>query len=125
MKSDEKFKIAGSIVNVKLCKSRSAIANRVTPLLFSQVQGFIPELSLFLFLQEQGRVHGAGLGMYFDDNKDFKFSYGNFLDKITNNKEYYKIFLDIAMDELKKLPTEPFIEKENTLNTASDIYNNI
>lgn len=110
MKEDEKFKIPGSLVTVSAVKSRSAIANRPTPLVFNQISGFDPDLSLFVMLYEAGRIHGAGLGMFFDDRNDLKFSFGTFKDKIKSNPELYKVFMETALDELKQYPTNQDVE---------------
>lgn len=115
LKEDEKFKIAGSIVSASLVKSRSARANTATPLLFSQDTGFDPILSLFLFLQEKGRINGSGVGMFLDDRNDMKFSMGTFKNKALTNPEFSKLFMDIAHDELSKIPRRP-----SEINNSSD-----
>lgn len=122
LKEDEKFKIPGSIVTVSLVKSRSARANTSTPLLFNQNSGFDPILSLFLFLQETNRINGAGVGMFFDDRSDMKFSMGNFKDKVINNPDFAKLFTEVAYDELKKIPKKP---EENKTSTDRTIVDNI
>lgn len=129
MKSDEKFKIPGSLITVSAVKSRSAIADRPTPLVFNQISGFDPDLSLFVMLYDSGRIHGSGLGMYFDDRNDLKFSFGTFKEKISTNRELYELFMQVALDELKKLPTNQDIHNTsespsyllNLLNSESDI----
>lgn len=103
LKSDEKFKVPGSLVDVTLVKSRSARANQTTTLLFNQNTGFDPVLSAFLFMQQKGRVHGAGVGLYIDDHKEFKFSMGNFKEKM-KNEDFYNMFMDAYSDELFKIP---------------------
>lgn len=105
MKPDEKFKIPGLIVTLSAVKTRSSIPGRTTPLVLNQATGFDPDLSLFAMLYENGRVHGSGLGMYFDDRNDLKFSFGNFKEKIKTNKDLYDLFMNVSLDELKKLPT--------------------
>nr|DAE38924.1 MAG TPA: Protein recA [Caudoviricetes sp.] len=103
LKSDEKFKVPGSLVDVTLVKSRSARANQKTTLLFNQNTGFDPVLSAFLFMQERGRVHGAGIGLYIDEHKDMKFSMGNFKDKM-QKPEFYDMFMNAYSEELFKIP---------------------
>lgn len=106
LKSDEKFKVNGSLVDISLVKSRNSRANQVTTLVFNQETGYDPDLSLLVFLNNAGRVHGAGVGLFFDDHSDFKFSMGNFKQKL-HNPDFYNLFKSVAMDELKKLPSNP------------------
>lgn len=110
LKGDEKFKVNGSLVDVSLVKSRNSRANQTTTLVFNQETGYDPELSLLVFLNNSGRIHGAGIGLYFDDATNMKFSMGNFKTKLKENKDFYDWFMRVAMDELKKLPARPDME---------------
>ena len=126
LKQDEKFKVPGSLVEATLVKSRSSRANKKTILLFNQNIGFDPVLSSFLFMQQAGRINGAGIGLYLDDNKNMKFSMGNFKEKM-NNKEFYDVFIKAYMEELDKVIESPVDTNEtfNNLKLANDINKNI
>ena len=121
MKADEKLHVAGSLVSIENTKSRSAAAGRKTTLVFTYEYGFDPELSLFLMLQDAGRVHGAGIGYYLDDYKDYKFSLRQFKDKLKENPEFYKIFTRVALDELKKYLVEQNTTIDQRMAVTSDI----
>ena len=105
LKENEAFNIAGSIVEVSLVKSRSNRANQSTKLVFNQVTGFDPILSLFVFMKEHGRVNGAGVGLYIDNHNEFKFSQKNLKEKLNENPEFKKVFMDACADELTKIPS--------------------
>ena len=105
LKADEKFKVAGSLVDVTNTKSRSAGAGQTSTMVFTYDHGFDPELSLFMLLQNNGRVNGAGIGYYFDDRSDFKFSLKGFKEKLRKDPEFYKLFMEVAKSELEKLPS--------------------
>ena len=105
LKADEKFKVAGSLVDVTNTKSRSAGAGQTSTMVFTYDHGFDPELSLFMLLQNNGRVNGAGIGYYFDDHTDFKFSLKGFKDKLRKDPDFYKLFMEVAKSELEKLPS--------------------
>ena len=74
-------------------------------MVFTYDHGFDPELSLFMLLQNNGRVNGAGIGYYFDDHTDFKFSLKGFKDKLRKDPDFYRLFMEVAKSELEKLPS--------------------
>lgn len=125
LKGDEKFKINGSLVDISLVKSRNSRANQTTTLVFNQESGYDPELSLLVFLNQSNRVHGAGIGLFFDDRNDMKFSMGNFKKKL-QNPDFYSLFKSIAIDELKKLPGRPnFDDIKSQCKTTVDLLNDV
>jgi energy-coupling factor transporter ATP-binding protein EcfA2 len=121
LKENEKYHIAGTLVEATLIKSRSNRPNQTTTFVYDYDSGFDPILSLYVFLNEAGRVNGAGVGMYLDDYKDFKFSMGNIKQKLQNSPEFYSIFKKIALDELSKLPKLQREEPKIEHNMANDI----
>jgi RecA/RadA recombinase len=125
IKPDEKFHVHGALVNATLCKTRSAMANQSTVLMLDLSIGFDPDLSLFIMLQEAGRIHGAGLGMYFDDKNDHKFSMGTFKEKIHKDPELYQIFIETCLDHLKSIPERQTIGEYDGINTCQNILNMI
>ena len=122
LKENEKYKIAGSLVDVTFVKSRSNRPNVLTTLVFDQDKGFDPLLSLYVFLQEKGRINGSGVGMYIDDAKDYKFSMGNIKEKISSKPEFKKLFMGAAFEELCKLPKLPTTELEEQRETTDELY---
>ena len=103
LKGDEKYKVWGSLVEATLVKSRSARSNQKAMLLFNHDTGFDSLLSALIFMQNTDRIHGAGIGLYLDDNKDMKFSMGNFKEKM-QNEEFFNMFMGAYLEELKKIP---------------------
>lgn len=86
------FGIDGTMSTISLVKSRTARPNRGTTLVFNYDTGFDPELSLFIMLKEAGRLNGAGVGYYFGERSDKKFSQKNFLEKLHTDQELFDIF---------------------------------
>jgi len=105
LKEDETFGINGSIVELTLVKSRTSRAGLVTPLVFDQNKGFDPELSLFIMMKSLDKINGAGIGMYFGDNKEYKFSQKNFKNKL-KDPEFRAIFTKEVFEVLRSIPVE-------------------
>lgn len=122
LKDDEKFHIAGSLTKVTFVKSRSNRPNVETTLVFDQGKGFDPILSLFIFLKDKNRINGAGVGMYIDTFKDYKFSMGNVKEKINTIPEFRTIFMKAAQEELCLLPTLPTNELDKQREITDDLY---
>jgi hypothetical protein len=123
LKENEKYHIAGSLVEATFIKSRSNRPNQTATFVYDYDHGFDPILSLYLFLNERGRVNGSGVGMYLDDYNEFKFSMGNLKDKLAGNPEFYKIFQDIALDELSKIPKVQKDDEEMERNMTDEMLN--
>ncbi|MBQ8131007.1 MAG: hypothetical protein IJ193_00785 [Bacilli bacterium] len=122
LKPTETFHVDGHIVNVSNMKSRSSAANHSVPLVFEQNTGFNSVLSIIQFLKESNRINGSGVGLYFDDNKEFKFALGNVLEKL-ENPAFRKVFENVAFDQLSKLCVDSF-QLEN-VSKNNDITNSI
>ena len=94
LKADKDYGIDGSLVTLTIIKSRTNANKRSIPLIFDKSEGrFNPELSYFELLNEEGKIQGTGVGMYFKDLPEFKFSKKNFLEKIKTNEELHIAFL--------------------------------
>lgn len=103
LKEDEGFGIDGALVQVSLMKSRTNKAGKGVPLVFNQSIGFDPDLSLFILLKENEKIHGAGVGYYLESCKDIKFSQKNFKDKLISNPELKQAFISESMESLKSI----------------------
>ena len=65
LKEDEMFGIIGSIVEFTICKSRTNANLRSVPLVFDKSKGlFDNDLSVFVYLKENGYIGGAGRSMF-------------------------------------------------------------
>ena len=122
LKPEETYHVDGHIVNISNMKSRSSAGNHSVPLVFDQNTGFHPILSIVQYLKQSNRINGAGIGLYFDDYKDFKFSFGNILEKL-EDPAFREIFEKVSFDELTKLCVDSF-EVEN-VSKNNDITNSI
>lgn len=102
LKEDEVFGIAGNLVDITLVKSRNNRAGKSCTLVFDQNKGFDQELSLFIMLKNAKRINGAGAYLYIDDKSDYKFSQKTFKSKLREVPELRQIFIEAAIDMLKK-----------------------
>lgn len=123
LSSDKEFGIDGILVDILFVKSRTNNAGKVVNLVFDYAHGFDPELSLFLLLSNQGRIHGSGVGMYLQDRNDIKFSKKTFRTKLKENTEFQQIFYEECLDALESLINATSInvleEKDYNLDTTS------
>ena len=119
LKEGETFGIDGNITDITLVKSRTNKAGQSVPMVFSQADGFDPDLSMFMFLKQRNMVNGAGAYLYFGDRSDKKFAQKNFKEKLYTDPEFKQIFIEIALAELKSMLSETikiedFEEEENS-----------
>ena len=117
------FGVDGSMSTISLVKSRTSKPNRGTTLVFNYDTGFDPELSLFVMLKEAGRLNGAGVGYYFGDRSDKKFSQKNFLEKLHNDQELFDIFQDECYNVLTSNIAKPLFDsgyQDRTVNSLMD-----
>ena len=105
-KPDEGYHIEGSLTNVSLVKSRSSGKKLGTNLVFDFDNGFCPWLSLLRFMQDQKLIYGGGASMSLDPEKTYKFSLGNFREKIFTDENFRQYFLNAALPILKAIPAE-------------------
>ena len=112
LKDTEGLGIAGNVVDLTLLKSRTSNVGKSVPLIFDHKRGFDPELSLFQLLKDMNMVKGAGAYLYFGERSDFKFSQKQFKDKLVENEEFRKIFMETALEALEQLIYDPGEELE-------------
>lgn len=137
-KPDEGYGIEGCLVDFTLCKSRTASAGSKTTLVFNYSEGFDPELSLHYFMKARKKVNGAGVGLYFGERNDLKFSQKTFKKKLRENPEFRDNFIKCCLAELQTTIYDPQVEEEenrdsfdlfhsmtNYMNDSSDKYDSI
>ena len=107
LKDGEGFGVAGAITTFSLVKSRSARANSATKMVFDQNKGFDPELSMYLYLKDNGYVNGAGVSYYLGDNTEYKFAQKNFKKKLEEDEGFRKVFQDISFKALRASMSTP------------------
>lgn len=84
LNSEKEFGINGFYSKVQLIKSRSNRAGQEVRLVFNQNTGFDRVLSNYVFLKDNGGVHGSGAWFYLDGCPDMKFNQKQFTEKFFN-----------------------------------------
>lgn len=107
LKPEEGFGVSGSITTFSLVKSRSAKANSSTKMVFDQEVGFDPELSMYIFLKDNGYVNGSGVGYYLGDHTEYKFAQKNFKKKLMEDEGFRKVFQEVSFEALSKVINQP------------------
>lgn len=116
LNSSKEFGIDGSIVDVTIVKSRTNKAGKDAQLVFSQEDGYDPDLSLFMMLKQEGVLEGAGAYLRLPGS-DIKFSQKNFKNTLYTNQEFYNTFVNVCMDVLTKSLLERHKKKKEEENT--------
>lgn len=108
LKESDTFGIDGAIVNVDIVKSRTNKAGKSATLVFDQNNGYDPDLSLFMYLKENGLIEGAGAYLHLP-NSDIKFSQKQFKDVLYSNEDFYNIFVNTCFQSL----TQDMLRRES------------
>lgn len=122
LKKDEGFGIEGSQVTLSLVKSRTNKAGRSVNLIFNQDTGFDATLSLFTMLKTAGLIVGTGAFFHLDGS-DIKFTQKTFKEKLKENPELRKAFMDVSLNYLKGTLSEQYEAQNN--NDSYDVTNDI
>ena len=124
LKSTEAFGFDGFVVDVSILKSRTNKSGKSVPMVFNQDAGFDPELSLFMLLKSEGKINGAGVGLYLSNRNDMKFSQKTFKEKLYSNPELQKLFAEECYSVLSTLlSSETLKETEFSTDVSSMIVN--
>lgn len=101
LKKEETFGINGSIVYVDIVKSRSSeCGRRICKLVFNQEGGYDPDLSLFLYLKDNGLLEGSGAYLKLP-GCETKFSQRKFKELLYSDQEFYNAFVNLCVTNLK------------------------
>ena len=119
LKIDDPYHIEGAICNVSMVKSRNSGIKTFTRIVNNFNIGFDPWLSLLEVLKSQKRIYGAGVSYSLDPEKTFKFSLGNFKEKVINDPEFRKYVLKHSLEYLKSVPAS--LDKKN----ANDYFDEL
>lgn len=106
--SSNKFKAEddgfdGFLVRAILIKSRTNRANQSCNLVYNQMYGFDPIMTLFQFAIDNNMIDGRNPYKYFKFNKDVKFDSRKFREEFNNNDEVKNTLLEAVMPELEKM----------------------
>ena len=129
LKDSEGFGINGTVVGFQPIKSRSNATKVTVPMIFDTTHGlFDNELSIFYFLKQQGKVKGAGIGLFFEGAEDVRFSMRNFKEKLHENRDLQLAFAKVARETLEELLSDTRLQqmqdKENIIDINSLILGN-
>lgn len=102
LKPDETYHVEGSMVDISLIKSRTSGKKVSTRLIYDFSNGFDPWLSLLRYMQDRKLLFGGGASLYFEPEKKYRFSYGNFREQILSNKEFRDAFINVVVSYLKQ-----------------------
>ena len=130
LKDSEAFGINGTVVGFTPIKSRTNATKVTVPMIFDTTHGlFDNELSIFYFLKQQGKVKGAGIGLFFEGAEDVKFSMRNFKEKLHENRDLQLAFAKVARETLEELLSDTRLQqmedRENIIDINSLILTNI
>lgn len=110
LKEDEGYHVEGSVVEISIVKSRSSGKKGGTRVVYDFANGFDPWLSLLEFLKSNKLLYGAGSSLYFEPEKKYRFSYGTFKEKISEDEEFRMEFFKTCLNYLKQIP----VKRNNT-----------
>lgn len=119
LKDSEGLGVAGNIVDLTLLKSRTSNVGKSIPLIFDHKRGFDAELSLLQLLKDMKLVNGAGAYLYLKDRNDIKFSQKQFKNKLVEDEEFRKLFMEVALEALEELIYDPGEDFEEEFNSSS------
>ena len=125
----ETFDIDGSIVTCSFKKSRTNKAGKETYLVYNQSVGYDPELSLYITMHKAKLITNSGSYMYFVGHPEMKFQQKKLKDKLRNDPEFRKLFMQIAMEYLSQMVDDEVEEErkeaETVTNVVQDFYSMI
>ena len=72
-------------------------------------------------------INGAGAYLYFKDRSDMKFSQKQFKDKLVENEEFRKVFMEVSLEALEQLIFDPGeeLERDNVFDITGGILDMI
>lgn len=121
LKESETFGFSGNLTDITLIKSRNSRAGQACTVVFDQVNGFDPDLSLFIMLKNTGHIKGAGAYLYINDHSDIKFSQKTFKETLAKSDDLQNYFADAVAEELRKIPVDTISGKSQNYKMAAGI----
>lgn len=121
LKPEEGYHVSGQIVEASFVKSRSSGTKAPTRLIFDFANGFDPYLSLLETMKYNKLLYGGGASLAVDPEKTFKFSLGNFREKISTNPDFKLAFMQQVVPFLKSTVMKPMETTQANYAAADDI----
>lgn len=134
LKETEGYGIRGSIVEFTIGKSRTCPMGRSINMIFNFACGFDRELSLLQFMKEYGYVITKGAYLKLKDHDEIKmFTHKTFKERLNEDEEFQKAFIETAMVALEGLINKPgnyfydeeVQEEENKFDITAALMSNI
>ena len=124
LKEEDGLGILGSVVNLDVVKSRTNTSDRAKcSLVFDQATGYDNDLSLFYMLKDRKLLEGSGAFLKLP-GCDIKFSQKKFKEKLRENEEFRKIFMEACFEVLQTLINDPGeIEEDDGFDITSMMLN--
>jgi RecA/RadA recombinase len=123
LKPEEGYHVKGQLVEAAFVKSRSTGEKAPTRMVFDFANGFDPWLSLLETMKYNKLLYGGGASLAIDPDKNFKFSLGNFKEKIISNPEFKAAFMQQVVPYLKSTVMKPVEATDGNYIAADDILN--
>ena len=95
--------INGMIVKVQLIKSRTNTAGQEIELVYNQVTGFSPALSLLHYAKDKELLGGRNPKLYFISNPEVKFSRNEFEAKYTLDQSFREMAIRACKDSMETM----------------------
>ena len=125
----ELFGIDGTIVRMKILKSRTNKPNTIIQLVYDYRNGYDPELSLYLMMKLEGKIESSGAWMHIVGYPDMKFQQKGFKNKLREDSKFQQVFMEECIKVLKSMCDEDIeAEKEEAENNSlfvTDMMNSI
>lgn len=119
LSADKDFGIEGINVEILFVKSRTNSAGKKVKMIFDYANGFDPDLSMYELLADKGYINGSGVGQYFKDRSDLKFSKKKFKTKLQENPEFLELYAQVCLEALEGLINSASIQENNFIDTTS------
>jgi RecA/RadA recombinase len=123
LKPEEGYHVKGQLVEAAFVKSRSTGEKAPTRMVFDFANGFDPWLSLLETMKYNKLLYGGGASLAVDPEKNYKFTLGNFKEKVMTNPEFKAAFMQQVVPYLKstvmtaKSTDGDYIAADDILNT--------
>lgn len=103
MYSKEDIGFDGFVVNLMLAKSKTNFIGATINAAFNASKGFDPLYTLYEFTKQCGLIQGKNPNLYLEGMQDMKFSRKNFGQKMMENPEFNKRFMNIIKPYLEAM----------------------
>ena len=101
LEANEKYGVKGFVASISTIKSRNSEGGKSVDYIFSQKEGFDEDLSEFEYLKANGKIKGAGIGLYLEGHETEKFRMSNIKEKL-QNQSFRTAFKSLVLETLQE-----------------------